>query len=114
MRICLLIAAFRYHYEIVCDQTGTANRLYDLESAKRNQAQLTAAIELCDGMETELLLCYNRKLDVKFLIFIQKRCRVSNQTVYRLRLDKYSEVSTYHEDSKVSTIHTDLQSCYFE
>ncbi|XP_017489097.1 PREDICTED: LOW QUALITY PROTEIN: GTPase-activating Rap/Ran-GAP domain-like protein 3 [Rhagoletis zephyria] len=34
-------------------------RLYDLETAKRNQAQLTAAIELCDGLETELLLCYN-------------------------------------------------------
>ncbi|XP_039960598.1 GTPase-activating Rap/Ran-GAP domain-like protein 3 isoform X1 [Bactrocera tryoni] len=55
----LICVGYKYHYEIVCDQTGTANRLYDLESAKRNQAQLTAAIELCDGMETELLLCYN-------------------------------------------------------
>lgn len=33
-----------------------------MEPAKRNQTQLTAAIELCDGLETELLLCYNRKL----------------------------------------------------
>ncbi|XP_054086487.1 GTPase-activating Rap/Ran-GAP domain-like protein 3 isoform X2 [Zeugodacus cucurbitae] len=55
----LICVGYKYHYEIVCDQTGTANRLYDLESAKRNQAQLTAAIELCDGLETELLLCYN-------------------------------------------------------
>ncbi|XP_036318191.1 GTPase-activating Rap/Ran-GAP domain-like protein 3 isoform X2 [Rhagoletis pomonella] len=55
----LICVGYKYHYEIVCDQTGTATRLYDLETAKRNQAQLTAAIELCDGLETELLLCYN-------------------------------------------------------
>ncbi|XP_054729663.1 GTPase-activating Rap/Ran-GAP domain-like protein 3 isoform X1 [Anastrepha obliqua] len=55
----LICVGYKYHYEIVCDQIGTATRLYDLEQAKRNQAQLTAAIELCDGMETELLLCYN-------------------------------------------------------
>ncbi|XP_067641103.1 GTPase-activating Rap/Ran-GAP domain-like protein 3 isoform X1 [Eurosta solidaginis] len=55
----LICIGYKYHYEIVCDQTGTATRLYDLEAVKRNQAQLTAAIELCDGLETELLLCYN-------------------------------------------------------
>lgn len=52
---------FRHHYDIICDQTGTIRRLYEVDLAKRNQAQLTAAIELCDGLETEILLCYNRK-----------------------------------------------------
>ncbi|KAL9881672.1 GTPase-activating Rap/Ran-GAP domain-like protein 3 isoform 3-T3 [Glossina fuscipes fuscipes] len=55
----LICVGYRYHYEIVCDQTGVATRLHEVESSKRNQTQLTAAIELCDGLETELLLCYN-------------------------------------------------------
>ncbi|TMW51106.1 hypothetical protein DOY81_003806 [Sarcophaga bullata] len=55
----LICVGYKYHYEIVCDQTGIATRLHEIEPAKRNQAQLTAAIELCDGLETELLLCYN-------------------------------------------------------
>lgn len=52
----------------MCDQTGTTTRLHEVEPAKRNQTQLTAAIELCDGLETELLLCYNRKYTLKALI----------------------------------------------
>lgn len=51
----------RYHYEIVCEQTGQSSRLHELESSKRAQSQLVAAVDLCDGQETELLLCYNRK-----------------------------------------------------
>uniref|UniRef100_W8AJE0 GTPase-activating Rap/Ran-GAP domain-like protein 3 n=1 Tax=Ceratitis capitata TaxID=7213 RepID=W8AJE0_CERCA len=55
----LICVGYKYHYEIVCDQTGTTNKLYELEAVKGNQTQLTAAIELCDGLETELLLCFN-------------------------------------------------------
>lgn len=51
----------RYHYEIVCEQTGQSTRLHELENSKRSQSQLVAAVDLCDGQETELLLCYNRK-----------------------------------------------------
>lgn len=53
--------ACRYHFEVVCEQTGISTRLHDIESSKRSQTQLVAAIDLCDGHETELLLCYNRK-----------------------------------------------------
>ncbi|XP_059224080.1 GTPase-activating Rap/Ran-GAP domain-like protein 3 isoform X1 [Stomoxys calcitrans] len=55
----LICVGYKYHYEIVCDQSGVATRLHEVEPAKRSQTQLTAAIELCDGLETELLLCYN-------------------------------------------------------
>ncbi|XP_055846645.1 GTPase-activating Rap/Ran-GAP domain-like protein 3 isoform X2 [Episyrphus balteatus] len=55
----LICVGYRYYYEVVCDQTGSATRLFEVDASKRNQAQLNAAIELCDGQETELLLCYN-------------------------------------------------------
>lgn len=50
----------RHHYEIVCEHTGQTTRFYEIESSKRAQTQLIAALDLCDGQETELLLCYNR------------------------------------------------------
>ncbi|XP_037933070.1 GTPase-activating Rap/Ran-GAP domain-like protein 3 [Teleopsis dalmanni] len=55
----IICVGYRYHYEVICDQTGTITRLHEVEPSKRSQAQLTDAIELCDGLETELLLCYN-------------------------------------------------------
>lgn len=51
----------RHHFEIVSEQTGQCTRLHDIESSKRSQSQLVTAVDLCDGHETELLLCYNRK-----------------------------------------------------
>lgn len=46
---------------MVSEQTGQSTRLHEIESSKRSQTQLIAALDLCDGQETELLLCYNRK-----------------------------------------------------
>lgn len=47
---------------MVSEQTGQSTRLHEIETSKRSQTQLIAALDLCDGQETELLLCYNRKL----------------------------------------------------
>ncbi|XP_037917426.1 GTPase-activating Rap/Ran-GAP domain-like protein 3 [Hermetia illucens] len=55
----LMCVGFKHHFEIVCDQSGAATKLHEVETSKRNHAQLINAVELCDGQETELLLCYN-------------------------------------------------------
>lgn len=61
---------FRYHFEVVNYTTGVLNKIFELEMAKRNHVRLNSCIELCDGLETELLLCYNRKLHINNLIVI--------------------------------------------
>lgn len=63
------LSLFRHHFEIVCEQTSHCTRLHDIESSKRTQSQLVAAVDLCDGHETELLLCYNRKSIVIAKVF---------------------------------------------
>ncbi|XP_031635963.1 GTPase-activating Rap/Ran-GAP domain-like protein 3 isoform X2 [Contarinia nasturtii] len=55
----LMCVGYKHHFEIVCEQTGHCTRLHDIESSKRSQSQLVTAVDLCDGHETELLLCYN-------------------------------------------------------
>lgn len=61
---------YRHHFEIVCEQSGHCTRLHDIESSKRSQSQLVTAVDLCDGHETELLLCYNRKSLSSFLLWL--------------------------------------------
>ncbi|XP_055295173.1 GTPase-activating Rap/Ran-GAP domain-like protein 3 isoform X2 [Sitodiplosis mosellana] len=55
----LMCVGYKHHFEVVCEQTGQCTRLHDIESSKRSQSQLVTAVDLCDGHETELLLCYN-------------------------------------------------------
>lgn len=71
----LFACAFgRHHFEIVSEQTGQCTRLHDIDYSKRAQSQLVAAVDLCDGHETELLLCYNRKcMNSIFLFFVSFR-----------------------------------------
>lgn len=54
---------FKHHFEIVNESTGHSNRIHEIEASKRSQTQLVAALDLHDGQEKELLLCYNRTLD---------------------------------------------------
>ncbi|XP_037029821.1 GTPase-activating Rap/Ran-GAP domain-like protein 3 isoform X2 [Bradysia coprophila] len=56
---CLTCVGFKHHFEVVSEQTGQSTRLHEIETSKRSQTQLIAALDLCDGQETELLLCYN-------------------------------------------------------
>lgn len=56
----ILIIGYKHHYEMICEQSGQSVRLHEVETSKRSQAQLVAAVDLYDGQETELLLCYNR------------------------------------------------------
>lgn len=60
----MMCVGYKHHFEVVCEQSGQFTRLHDIETSKRSQAQLVAAMDLCDGQETELLLCYNRKLSL--------------------------------------------------
>ena len=73
----LCVFFYRHHFDIVCAQTGQITKLHEIETTKRSQTQLVAALDLCDGQETELLLCYNRKrihwlFFLVLIIFFQK------------------------------------------
>lgn len=50
----------RNHFELYSAQTGISSKLHEVEASKHSQKHLVAALDLCDGQETELLLCYNR------------------------------------------------------
>lgn len=54
-------SGFKHHFEVVYETTGHSARIHEVEASKRSQTQLVAAVDLCDGQEKELLLCYNRK-----------------------------------------------------
>lgn len=83
---------FRHHFEIVCEQSGTCTKLHEVETAKRSQTQLITAVDLCDGQETELLLCYNRR--TQFFLQIKK-------DVYPLFLSiDTCHFQKLHDDSK--------------
>lgn len=56
-----MVVGYKHHFETVCEQSGQCVRLHDTEISKRVHSQLVAAVDLYDGQETELLLCYNRK-----------------------------------------------------
>lgn len=66
----IMCVGYKHHFEIVCEQTGQCTRLHDIETSKRSQSQLVAAMDLCDGQETELLLCYNRKYNAAELVYL--------------------------------------------
>ena len=51
----------RHIYEIVSEVTGHITKVHEIDSIKRPQTHLVAALDLYDGQDTELLLCYNRE-----------------------------------------------------
>jgi hypothetical protein len=57
----LFCVGFKHHFEIVSEQSGQSWRLHEHETNKKSQTHLVAALDLYDGQDTELLLCYNRK-----------------------------------------------------
>lgn len=57
----MICVGYKHHFEIVSEQTGLSTKLHETDTGKRSQTHLVGALELCDGQETELLLCYNRK-----------------------------------------------------
>lgn len=54
---------FKHHFEVVYETTGHTSRIHEVEASKRSQTQLVAVVDLCDGQEKELLLCYNREIN---------------------------------------------------
>ena len=58
----LICVGYRHHFEIVSELTGHGTKLHETDTTKRTQTHLVAALDLYDGQDTELLLCYNRKL----------------------------------------------------
>lgn len=59
----MVCVGYKHHFEIVSEHTGHSTRLHETDSCKKSQTHLVAALDLCDGQETELLLCYNRKFN---------------------------------------------------
>ncbi|XP_055677387.1 GTPase-activating Rap/Ran-GAP domain-like protein 3 isoform X3 [Lutzomyia longipalpis] len=55
----IICCGFKHNFDVVCESTGQSFRLHEIEMSKRSQTQLVAALDLYDGHETELLLCYN-------------------------------------------------------
>ncbi|XP_049279711.1 GTPase-activating Rap/Ran-GAP domain-like protein 3 isoform X1 [Anopheles funestus] len=55
----LICVGYRHHFEIVSELTGHATKLHETDTLKRTQTHLVAALDLYDGQDTELLLCYN-------------------------------------------------------
>ncbi|KFB52830.1 AGAP002573-PA-like protein [Anopheles sinensis] len=55
----LICVGYRHHFEIVSELTGHATKLHETDTLKRSQTHLVAALDLYDGQDTELLLCYN-------------------------------------------------------
>ncbi|XP_055707592.1 GTPase-activating Rap/Ran-GAP domain-like protein 3 isoform X2 [Phlebotomus papatasi] len=55
----IICCGFKHNFDVVCESTGQSFRLHEIEISKRSQTQLVAALDLYDGHETELLLCYN-------------------------------------------------------
>ncbi|XP_050068200.1 GTPase-activating Rap/Ran-GAP domain-like protein 3 isoform X1 [Anopheles maculipalpis] len=55
----LICVGYRHHFEIVSELTGHATKLHETDTLKRTQTHLVAALDLYDGQDTEILLCYN-------------------------------------------------------
>nr|XP_040223872.2 GTPase-activating Rap/Ran-GAP domain-like protein 3 isoform X2 [Anopheles coluzzii]XP_040223874.2 GTPase-activating Rap/Ran-GAP domain-like protein 3 isoform X2 [Anopheles coluzzii]XP_049461475.1 GTPase-activating Rap/Ran-GAP domain-like protein 3 isoform X2 [Anopheles coluzzii] len=55
----LICVGYRHHFEIVSELTGHGTKLHETDTTKRTQTHLVAALDLYDGQDTELLLCYN-------------------------------------------------------
>ncbi|XP_049532559.1 GTPase-activating Rap/Ran-GAP domain-like protein 3 isoform X1 [Anopheles darlingi] len=55
----LICVGYRHHFEIVSELTGHATKLHETDTLKRSQTHLVAALDLYDGQDTEILLCYN-------------------------------------------------------
>ncbi|XP_055643647.1 GTPase-activating Rap/Ran-GAP domain-like protein 3 isoform X2 [Toxorhynchites rutilus septentrionalis] len=56
MLICI---GFKNCFEIVSELTGHSTKLHEADSRKQTAIHLVAALDLYDGQDTELLLCYN-------------------------------------------------------
>ena len=57
----MICVGYKHHFEIVSEQAAHSTKLHETETTRRSQTHLVAALDLCDGQETELLLCYNRE-----------------------------------------------------
>ncbi|XP_052866109.1 GTPase-activating Rap/Ran-GAP domain-like protein 3 [Anopheles cruzii] len=55
----LICVGYRHHFEIVSELSGHATKLHETDTLKRSQTHLVAALDLYDGQDTEILLCYN-------------------------------------------------------
>lgn len=88
------------------EQTGQCTRLHDIESSKRSQSQLVTAVDLCDGHETELLLCYNRKYKNTLSSDRQTKETIDFNLLFpRLRPGDFSDTCHFQklqEDSKTN------------
>lgn len=66
-------SGFKHHFEVVYETTGHSSRIHEVEASKRSQTQLVAVVDLCDGQEKELLLCYNRKRQRERDLFLESK-----------------------------------------
>lgn len=57
----LVCVGYRHHFEIVSENSGYCVKLHEADTSKKSQTHLITALDLYDGQDTELLLCYNRK-----------------------------------------------------
>ncbi|XP_062711925.1 GTPase-activating Rap/Ran-GAP domain-like protein 3 isoform X3 [Aedes albopictus] len=55
----LICVGYKYSFEIVSEATGHATKLHEADTRKQTAVHLVAALDLYDGQDTELLLCYN-------------------------------------------------------
>ncbi|XP_058447300.1 GTPase-activating Rap/Ran-GAP domain-like protein 3 isoform X3 [Malaya genurostris] len=55
----LICVGFRNCFEIVSELSGHSTKLHEADSRKQTTIHLVAALDLYDGQDTELLLCYN-------------------------------------------------------
>ncbi|XP_055614339.1 uncharacterized protein LOC129760704, partial [Uranotaenia lowii] len=55
----LICVGFKNSFEVVSEQTGHSTKLHEADLRKLPAVHLVAALDLYDGQDTELLLCYN-------------------------------------------------------
>lgn len=57
----LICIGYKNSFEIISEATGQSTKLHEADTRKQTAVHLVAALDLYDGQDTELLLCYNRK-----------------------------------------------------
>ncbi|XP_052567253.1 GTPase-activating Rap/Ran-GAP domain-like protein 3 isoform X2 [Culex pipiens pallens] len=55
----LICVGFKHTFEVVSESTGHSTKLHEADTKKQAGIHLVAALDLYDGQDTELLLCYN-------------------------------------------------------
>lgn len=95
----LVCVGYRHHFEIVSENSGHCVKLHEADTSKKSQTHLITALDLYDGQDTELLLCYNRKfmrftyLLIYFLIECLCLLRRPSDTCHFQKLEEESNSS---------------------